>query len=88
MRTTLTLDPDVAERLKKETQGGRIGLKKLVNEKLRIGFGIQPQEKRRPFKVTPHASGLCTGVDPARLNQLADELEAEAALAKLNRVAQ
>lgn len=77
MRTTLTLDPDVAERLKKETATGRVSLKAVVNERLRIGFGIRADASRAPFKVEAHHYGLQPGVDPLRLNQCADELEAE-----------
>ncbi|MEW5738670.1 MAG: hypothetical protein AB1938_07065 [Myxococcota bacterium] len=38
-----------------------------------------------PFKVSPHRTRLVAGVDPARLNQLADELEDEALLARRGR---
>jgi len=83
MRTTLTLDPDVAERLKKETASGRTSLKAAVNERLRIGFGMRPEISRKPFKIEAHPSGLRPGIDPLRLNQLVDEMEAESALEKM-----
>lgn len=85
MRTTLTLDSDVAERLRQETQNGRLSLKKVVNERLRMGFGIRPQPARKPFKVVPHESGFCPGVDIARLNQFVDELEVDEVAARMNR---
>jgi hypothetical protein len=84
MRTTLTLDPDVAERLRQETQGGRLSLKKVVNERLRIGLGLQAQPARQPYVVEPNHSGFQSGVDPRRLNQLNDELEAETAIEKIS----
>jgi hypothetical protein len=77
MRTTLTLDPDVAERLRQETASGRRSFKEVVNERLRAGFGMARKHPRRKFRVTPHSSPYRPGVDPARLNQLVDELEAE-----------
>jgi hypothetical protein len=77
MRTTLTLDPDVAERLRRETASGRRTLKEVVNERLRIGFGLVTEEPRAPYRVQPHASPFRPGVDPMKLNQLIDELEAE-----------
>lgn len=78
MRTTLTLDPDIAERLRLETANGRKSLKQAVNERLRIGFGIvRPQPEER-YAVKAHKSAYRAGIDRARLNQALDELEAEA----------
>ena len=85
MRTTLTLDPDVAERLRLETQGGRIALKKVINDGLRRGLGIEPCTPVMPFTVKPHPSGFRPGIDPARLNQLLDDLEAGEAASRMAR---
>ena len=82
MRTTITLDKDVAERLKRETASGKITFKQAVNDALRAGFGMTAHEPRAPYRVNPHASAYTSGVDPRRLNQLADELEADAFLEK------
>lgn len=78
MRTTLTLDPDVAERLDRAVRGSRKGLKVTVNEALRIGLGMveKPMEPP-PFKIRAFVGGLQPGIDPDRMNQLLDELEAE-----------
>jgi hypothetical protein len=85
MRTTLTLDADIAELLRKEIRGGRASLKATVNERLRMGYGIKQKPARRRFHVEPHGSRFRAGVDPARLNQLADELEAGEQAAKIRR---
>jgi hypothetical protein len=79
MRTTLTIDSDVAERIQQEVASGRRTLKDVINERLRAGFGIKPASPRRRFKVEPHRSAYQPGVDAAKLNQLVDELEMEAA---------
>lgn len=79
MRTTLTLDSDVAERIRQELASGRRTLKDVINERLRVGFGITPVSPRRRFKVEPHHSAYQPGIDTAKLNQLIDELEMEAA---------
>ncbi len=79
MRTTLTIDSDVAERIRQELASGRRTLKEVVNERLRAGFGITPASPRRRFKVEPHHSAYQPGIDTAKLNQLIDELEMEAA---------
>jgi len=76
MRTTLTLDPDVAERLRQEVRRTGKGLKALVNEALRLGLGLAGKPKRPSrFVVRPHAFGFKPGIDLDRLNQLVDELE-------------
>lgn len=87
MRTTLTLDADVAERLRRETHGGRRRMKKVVNDFLRKGLNLERPSPAKPFKVEPHSSGFLPGVDPARLNQMADDLEADAVVAKISRTA-
>jgi hypothetical protein len=78
MRTTLTLEPDVAERLQKEIRRSGRGMKATINEALRrgLGMGRTPLQPSR-FEVEPHAFGFKPGIDLDRANQLADELEAE-----------
>ena len=82
MRTTLTIEPDVAERLNQELANGDATLKQVVNERLRLGFGLKRSKGKRPYKVKAHHSAYRPGVDRKKLNQLVDELEAEAVLAK------
>ncbi len=82
MRTTLTIDPDVAERLKQELSSGEQTLKQVVNERLRMGFGFKQSPKRRPYKVTAHHSAYRPGIDRAKLSQIVDEIEVEAVLSK------
>lgn len=61
-------------------------MKAVVNEALRAGFGLAPsREKPPPFEVRPHSFGFKPGIDLDRMNQLADELEAEESARKLNR---
>ena len=86
MRTTLTLEPDVAARLKQEIRRSGKGLKALVNEALRLGLGLSGKPGRAPrFEVQPHAFGFKPGVDLDRMNQLVDELDSEEAARKLAR---
>jgi hypothetical protein len=78
MRTTLTLDPDVAERLNGEIRRTGKSLKSVVNGAIRLGLGLATKRRKGPrFRVEPHAFGLRAGIDPDRLNQLVDELEVE-----------
>ncbi len=78
MRTTVTLDADVAAKLKKLAHLNRRTFKATLDEVLRRGLAAQERAAAQsPFVVEPHAGGFRPGVDPARLNQLADQLEAE-----------
>lgn len=60
-------------------------MKQIINQRLRIGLGMEKPKKDKPFKVVPHRSAFRPGVDFLRLNQLADELEAEAIAEKISR---
>lgn len=53
MRTTLTLDDDVAALLKKEARKSGEPFKQVVNDTLRRGLTTGKQPARKPFKVKP-----------------------------------
>ncbi len=78
MRTTLTIEPDVVQLLRREIRRSDRSMKAVVNDALRVGLGMQgktPQTSR--YEVKPHAFGFKPGIDIHRLNQLVDELEAQ-----------
>lgn len=78
MRTTLTLDDDVARELQELARRSGESFKEVVNEVLRRGLhGKKPAAQLSRFKVVPKACGFRSGVDLSRLNQLSDELELE-----------
>ncbi len=87
MRTTLTLEPDVARLLEAEVHRLRQPLKQVVNQALRRGLtasaGRTSEAKR--YRVRPHSARLRPGLDPARLNALADELEDAALVGRATR---
>ena len=86
MRTTLTLDRDVAEGLQKEIRRTGKGLKATINDALRLGLRLGRKAPRPSrFEVQPHALGVKPGIDLDRINQLVDELEAEDAARKVGR---
>ena len=76
MRTTLTLDDDLAEALKAQARRTDQPFKKVVNDTLRQGLSPALPEAGPDYRVRPHESGFRPGVDPMRLNQLNDSLEA------------
>ena len=78
MRTTLTLDDDVADFLKEQSRFHNKPFKQVVNEVLRRGMAPNLKKSAPPkFKIIPNRSKLFPGVDPRKLNQLNDQLEAE-----------
>jgi hypothetical protein len=77
MRTTLTLEPDVALKLKKRMAEQKLTLKDAVNQALRTGLKTPESKPKTPFKVEPYPFKFKPGVDPNKLNQLLDELEIE-----------
>lgn len=79
MRTTLTIDDDIAGLLKRRSRELGMPFKDVVNRTLRAGLGEDAKPTRYPApKVIPHSFGFRPGIDLDKLNQLADELEAEA----------
>lgn len=75
MRTTLTIDDDLHARLEDYARTARTSFKDAVNVILRRGLSGEGPDT--PFVIRPHPGSLAPGVDPARLNQLLDEWEAE-----------
>jgi len=76
MRTTLTLDDDLAAKLKDFARRKRLSFKDAINSILRRGLTAQEVSRRaaKPFRVQTFRSPLRDGIDPLKLNQLADEL--------------
>ena len=78
MRTTLTLDDDLAQSLKERARLLDLPFKQVVNDTLRRGLSPASNDvSPAPYRVVPNASGLVPGVDPLKLNQIHDQLEAE-----------
>ena len=83
MRTTLTLDPDVAQLLAKEAARQGKPFKQMVNDAIRRGLArASTSSTTRAYRVRPHHTSLRPGIDATALNKLADELEDEAVVAK------
>lgn len=81
MRTTLTLDDDLAALLHERALQLGVSFKDIVNATLRTGLGQAGRRTDRPPKTIPHSYGFRPGTDLDRLNQLADELEVESFVA-------
>ena len=76
MRTTLTLDKDVAEQLKTVKVKLKKPIKQLVNDALRLGFEqMQRAPKRKPYRTKPHRMGLRAGFNLDNVGELLSRLE-------------
>jgi hypothetical protein len=82
MRTTLTLDPDVADRLRTLARERGLPFKQVVNAVLRRGLH-EGQGPSAPFHVEARRLGLRPGIDLDRALGLAARLEDEETLRKL-----
>lgn len=74
MRTTVTLDPDVAARLRAQARERGISFKEALNTSVRQGLDRSGGDAR-PYRVPTHALGLRTGVNLDKAERLADALE-------------
>ncbi len=81
MRTTLTLDEDVARQLETLTRERGISFKEAVNSTLRKGLGRSPE--RRPYKIRARPLGLRPGINLDKALQLAADIEDEEIIRKL-----
>ena len=77
MRTTLTLDDDVAAELQRRVRETRRPFKRIVNEALRAGLMPASQDVGAEVAVPAFDLGLLPGVDLVRARQLAVDLEDE-----------
>lgn len=75
MRTTLSLDDDVARLLEKESRRSGASFKQIVNQFLRLGLIAAKQPARKPFIVTPRKLGLPSNLSYDNVEQLLETLE-------------
>ena len=76
MRTTLTLDEDIAAKLRAETRRSGRSLKQTVNELLRSALAApRPKKPPPPLKIEARALGLRPGFDLDDVWGLIDQVE-------------
>ena len=85
MRTTLTIDDQIAKRLKEAAHRSGRSFKEVVNETLREGLRSHPSTPRaRPYRLEPASLGsVRAGYDLDQALQLADHLEDAEVVRKL-----
>jgi hypothetical protein len=83
MRTTLTLDPDVAQLLEEEVHRTRKPFKQAVNDAIRRGLAPRAPARMGRYRVQPHKTTLRPGIDAGGFNKLVDELEDESIVQRM-----
>jgi hypothetical protein len=76
VRTTLSLDDDVAAKLKAEMRRTGKSFKEVVNQVLRLGLNARRAPgPRRPFAVRARALGHRRGLDYDRTSEMIEHIE-------------
>jgi len=75
MRTTLTLDDDVAGKLKAEVRRSGRSFKELVNDLLRRAINAPQPKASKPFRVRARALGLRPGYSYDNVWELIEQIE-------------
>jgi Ribbon-helix-helix protein, copG family len=74
VRTTVTLDDDLAELLRRRARERDVPFKDVLNEAIRVGLvGGTPASK--PYRMKPRELGVRPGVDLTKALTLATDLE-------------
>jgi hypothetical protein len=81
MRTTVTLDPDVAAKLKQVARERGISFKEALNASVR--GGLRSADAPRPYRVPARRLGVKPGIDLDRALRMAGEIEDAETLRKL-----
>lgn len=78
MRTTLTLDEDVAQEAKKASRRLKRPFKKIINQALRLGLKkIDQPLKRKPYKTQARPMGLRAPYQIDNIQELLAQIEGE-----------
>ena len=79
MRTTLTLDPDVAAKAKRATARTGLPFKVVINQALRLGIEeVMTPPAARPYRTKPRPMGLRPGLCYDNVAELLAVAEEEA----------
>lgn len=76
MRTTVTIDPDLAAKLRRIARERGISFKEALNTMLRAGIGARA-DAARPYRLRARRLGLRPGIDLDKALRLAAALEDE-----------
>ena len=78
MRTTLTLDPDIAAKAKKGAAKLHKPFKEIINAALRVGLDqVLSPPSARPYRTKPRPMGLRQGFNYDNISELVAAAEGE-----------
>ncbi len=78
MRTTLTINEDVAIKLKSMVRKTGQPFKQIVNQALQYGLQqLEQPPKAKPYRTKPHSFGLRPGLSYDKINDFLDQLDVE-----------
>ncbi|MDQ3874868.1 MAG: ribbon-helix-helix domain-containing protein [Actinomycetota bacterium] len=83
MRTTITLDPDLAAKLRSLARERGVSFKEALNSALRRGLEPDPAGSKRAYRLAARPLGLRPGVDLEHALRLAGDLEDAETIRKL-----
>ncbi|MGD9138499.1 MAG: hypothetical protein PVH42_17185 [Desulfobacterales bacterium] len=84
MRTTLTIDDDLIQKLRENAHKKGVPFKLVVNQTLRVGLKhLNKPKKIKPYTCKTYSLGYPPGVDLDHALKLADRLESEEIARKL-----
>jgi hypothetical protein len=79
MRTTVTLDADVAADLKRRARRSGRPFRDVLNDAVRRGLRVEDAPPGKPYRLRPASlGGVLPGIDLDRALRLADALEDKA----------
>jgi hypothetical protein len=79
MRTTLTLDDDIAARIAELQKQQKLSFKDAINQTLRRGLEVHQALSNAipPFTVKARAMGVRSGLNYANISELLEQVEGE-----------
>jgi hypothetical protein len=84
MRTTVSLDPDVAAKLRELAHERGTSFKDALNTTLRAGLsGASGTPAAKPYRLKPRRMGLRPDVDLTHALRMADDLDDEETVRKM-----
>jgi hypothetical protein len=84
MRTTVTLDADIAAKLKEEARRQKTSFKEVLNNSVRRGLQTGVAEATKPYRLRPRPLRAKPGVNLDRALSMAGEIEDAEILRKLS----
>lgn len=75
MRTTLTIEEDVAAKLHDHMAQTGKSFKDSVNDLLRLAIAVERKKPEAPFVVTPFKTGPMPGLNFDNIEELLDQVE-------------